>query len=190
MIFHLPFFCWTLRFCVPIWPQSATECEIRRWCSCIRSSTWISAIQHATDSSKPDLQLKLSNVLLLVLCFSSTFRCFMIKLSSWAYVFRKTEYVNGSWNLWRKGLLWNSRNCITRPVTHGSSKQMMSDIMKWQVGERRAIIWNVTRLNPVIRWGRGVKRRLNSEGCNVVRWRHLVLRILVGIFWLAITFSK
>ena len=91
VIFHLPFFCWALRICVSNWPQNATECEIRLWCSCTRSSTWISAIQHAIDSSKPDLQLKLSNVLLPVLCFSSTFHCFMIKLSFWAYVFRKTE---------------------------------------------------------------------------------------------------
>ena len=58
--------------------QNVTECDISRWFSCTLSSTWISAIQHTIDNSKPDPEHKRSSVRLLFACFSSFPCCFMV----------------------------------------------------------------------------------------------------------------
>ena len=48
-----------------------------RWCSCIRSSTWISAIQHTTDNSKAETEHKLRSVFFLFFCLLSSLGCFI-----------------------------------------------------------------------------------------------------------------
>ena len=75
-------FPWTFwRISFSLWSQCITEDDISRWCSCILSSTWISAIQHTTDNSKADPQLKLSTVSLLLVSFSSFLDCFIFPLT-------------------------------------------------------------------------------------------------------------
>ena len=76
-------FPWTFwRISFSLWSQCVTEDDISRWCSCILSSTWISAIQHTTDNSKADLQLKLSTVCLLLVSFPSFLDCFIFPVTS------------------------------------------------------------------------------------------------------------
>ena len=58
-----------------IWSQLVTDCDISWWCSCILSSTWISAMQLTTDNNKADLQHNLS-IFFCSLCLFGSFLTF------------------------------------------------------------------------------------------------------------------
>ena len=63
-----------------IWSQLVTDCDISWWCSCILSSTWISAMQLTTDNNKADLQHNLSIFFLLSVSLALFSPCFMVNI--------------------------------------------------------------------------------------------------------------